>query len=144
MLWGAEAEVGDALAVLADLSEITATDLAKRNYPPGFLEDAIERLFQNGAVHKLMDGEELLCVIGLSVSQGEWISWLLAREPFWTARPSVWRMMRRYFRSVVVGLDEDVHAYSGSDHPALGRWMGLLGFEELEPDAGLRHFIFRS
>ena len=145
MLWGSNATLADARAVLSDLSEITATDLAKRHYPDGVLDQALKQLFRDGAVHKLVEDGETLCVIGLSLSDDEWLSWLLAREPFWSARPSIWRMMRRYSRSVLSGLGTDIHAYSGSDHPALGRWMKVLGFEEVERDAyNLRHFIFRA
>jgi len=43
---------------------------------------------------------------------------------------------------VLAGLHEEVHSYSGSEHPALARWMGAMGFKEVEPIADFRHFIY--
>lgn len=137
-----EATRADATAVLADLSVITATDLGKREYPPLVLEGILDHLFENGVVYSMVDGDEILCVTGLSMQRGELLCWLLAREPFWTVRPSIWRILRRYSQNVLAGLNEEVHSYSGSEHPALARWMGALGFEEAEPVAGFRHFIY--
>lgn len=137
-----EALPDDAKTVLADLSEITRADIAAHGMDDGAVYTEIERYFREGAVHVLEENGRPLVVGGVAVTNGMWICWLLASEGFWSVRPSIWRNLRRYSQIVLAGLNEELHSYSASPHPALSRWMAALGFEEVETDGKFRHFIY--
>lgn len=129
--------------VLADLSAITAADLAAHQLDNHAIRNILARYFLDGSVHAMLDDDySCICVAGVALHDDQWICWMLAREPFWTVRPSIWRILRRYSRTVLKAVGEPIHSYSGSPHPQLGKWMAALGFEEQKPMQGFRHFIY--
>lgn len=142
MMFTREATPNDAKAILADLSEITRADVAAHRMTPTQIEEQINWYFVNGPAHTLIEDGKPLVVIGVAWMGDFWNCWLLASEGFWTVRPSIWRMLRRYAQHVLPSIGHDLHSYSASPHPALSRWMGALGFEEAGTDGKFRHFIY--
>lgn len=134
----------DARTILADLSTITAADVAAHKLAPEAVDGIIDFYFEAGAVHTMMDDGEPICIAGVALVSTEWVCWMLGREPFWTVRPSIWRILRRYSQLVLASLHEDIHSYSASPHPQLPKWMQAMGFDEAEPHGQFRHFIYRA
>lgn len=137
-----EATPNHARTILADLSEITRADIEAHHMSDARVRETIDWYFVNGTAHALVEDGEPLCVVGVVWMGDYWNCWLLAREGFWSVRPSIWRNLRRYSQLALSGMRESVHSYSASPHPALSRWMGALGFEEAGSDGEFRHFIF--
>lgn len=137
-----EATPTDARAILADLSDITRADIAAHGMNDAQLSEQVDWYFVNGTAHALDEDGKALCVVGVCWMGDYWNCWLLAREGFWSVRPSIWRNLRRYAQLALSGMREEVHSYSASPHPALSRWMGAIGFEEAGSDGKFRHFIF--
>lgn len=136
------ASMQDAETILADLSAITLEDVEAHGMTDEQVRASLERYFSEGSVHTMLDDDEPLCIAGIALTADQWICWLLAREGFWSVRPSIWRILRRYAQTVLPIVGEPIHSYSGSSHQRLTEWMAALGFEEAGQVGRFRHFIF--
>lgn len=132
----------DAEEVLANLSAITRADLEAHAMDDEAVRATLKLYFSTGAVHVMLDGDKPLCVAGLTVIQDEWLLWLIGAEGFWSSRPAIWRILRRYHQTVLPAIGEPIHCWSASPHPRLRRWFEVLGYDYAGTEGELQHFIY--